>query len=655
MITGNKLTAIGDKVWIKATIPLIGVTLISDYVDDVEGETASCYFEKKFRYSKNGQRFTAFQELSSENLQAIQISATEIFNFEFQYSLKATSVLSTVPELTFNSVTLMGDIVEINCGPLYNESIFGQWFDCLDSNQWCFNVTGKLFEKGIVPSYIERGDGSDDEDYLAFWKTVACFFAWIVHFSRKIGDFDQNESLYADFLAQRNLFFCDKGSQLTELKILGENYIKEIQRRGTLRIVDEQHTDYNEDYPINGELLRLICWQPFEEFIFNLVPDKYFGWNIGNSSPLFRSISAQHTLNKSWFPGGSILDTAVLPIIKRDDVSIVDESGVGVLKIEGVSDNDVSGIGGKNTQSQLQEEFRDYALRINPTTNYEISFWVKMSALGEYFSFGIYTYDKNYNLLSLINNEDGSISNNFFFSKISTNIIGEYYFVRGILYNFFSDNLPDKKLNIGYGNHLRIGDLNANYILPLILNDQPQSSVAQNELFIKNIQIKPTSTPFSTGFLQVNNFIQVWLRQNNESILPRYERYNLLFRKITDDSDPDFESTTVLRTTTRFAWERCEKGFYIESSAFPEGTYISDVNFFENEDTPNRSASSDVLGIASRTYNVKFSNVFNDSTGELASGKGIYIIVKGPPTYPVLEEKMREYLLPYNTTFKNIY
>jgi len=57
-----------------------------------------------------------------------------------------------------------------------------------------------------------------------------------------------------------------------------------------------QPTEYSSIFKAyNGEYLRLICYNDnCDEFIFNQVNIKDFGWNVGNSSPLYRGLDDQY-------------------------------------------------------------------------------------------------------------------------------------------------------------------------------------------------------------------------------------------------------------------------------------------------------------------------------------------------------------------------
>ena len=632
-ITNNIASAVGDKFWIKATIPLIGATQINSYIDVTVNETVSYYFQKQFRYSKNGIAYTTWITLTDANLLAIDISATDMINFDFLYTYKSVISPPLAHDLTFTSVTLLGDY-------------FG---NVVDPNTWCFNVAGKLYEKGIVPSYIERGEGEDDSDYLAFWKTIACFFASIVYSARDIGNFDKEKEMYSDFLSQRNLFFCQENSTLSQLKVLGEEYLSEIQKRGTWEIISKDN-NYN-DVIVNGELLRLICWTVVDEFIFNLIPDKYFGWNVGNSSPLWRSTYQQDTLNKNYEANGGFADLSLYPTFQDTFMSIVTEGDDEVLVIEAVTTGLYSGIAAENTGTYLAETYRENAITINPDYNYEISFWVKMENLGDYFTFAIYTYDKNYNETVLLNS-DGTISDNFLITQMELSIDGEYYFVRATIFNFLEEDKSSDTLGIGEGENVKFGDENTNYIIPLIFNDQTVTHTVNNKLTIKNIQIKPSSTKFSTGFVQVNNFIEVWLRQKNQSLLPKNNRKIIQFSELTETTDSDFGSTTILEVKDKLDWERCIKGFYVESELFPSFTRI--INTSTYTIVPVMPPSG-ILPPYEYVYKVEFSNVFDDYDGTLAGGGTERVVVKEYTSYPSLEDTMRRYLLPYNVTFQNIY
>jgi hypothetical protein len=190
-IVGNISNEIGDVMIIKSAIPIIGIINLTSYTDLTTGETGTSYFQKEFRYSLDGFIFSTWEELTDINLQAITIRPVDYFFIEYRYTHKG----SVVSDLIFNSVTINGDFEYLSCGVTFENSIFAEFIQCPDEEVlgWCINVTQKLYEKGIVPSYIDRGNREEDQDYIDFWRTIAFFFAILVIYARKFENFSSNK------------------------------------------------------------------------------------------------------------------------------------------------------------------------------------------------------------------------------------------------------------------------------------------------------------------------------------------------------------------------------------------------------------------------------------------------------------------------------
>lgn len=104
MIIENKTTENGDVLRISTDVPVLGLVLLSGFMDDTDGETSDVYFKKKFRYSKDiGVTWSEWQDLNQGNIQSVPISEKELFLFEYAYQQEGKN-----GELYFNWVQLEG-------------------------------------------------------------------------------------------------------------------------------------------------------------------------------------------------------------------------------------------------------------------------------------------------------------------------------------------------------------------------------------------------------------------------------------------------------------------------------------------------------------------------------------------------------------------
>ena len=328
-VINNIVTQNGDCLLIQAEAPVTGLVGLTDFIDSVQGENSNRFWKKEFRYSIDGGiNWTNFQELNNANLQAVSVNVTNLFKIEYLYTRQGSD---NTGSLQFDNISLNGTFVQNACGEAYSNSIFSQFFDCNDTEvlAWCIAMSQKLYDPGIVPQALERkvGDSiSNDQDYLDFWSTVSCFFAIIVTFARQFKDFNTNEILLFEYLKQRNLFICE-GTELSDLIYLMQRYFDEIAKRGTEKIIEKR----NENRPVDGELLRLICFNAdCDEFIFDVSSATSIGWKLGNSSPLYKGINSK--LIKGYEDTESAQDISNYPLLGSPYVDIYEEDFNGNRK-----------------------------------------------------------------------------------------------------------------------------------------------------------------------------------------------------------------------------------------------------------------------------------------------------------------------------------
>lgn len=610
----NRSTEIGDTLIIKTEVPIIGIVTLLSFIDVTRGEVGDKYFSKTFRYSVDGINFSPYILLTDSNIQGIEINSTDTLVLEYVYQ---RSGLDESGSVVFDSVTLQGEFVDIICGEAYDRSMFSDYFNCnnLCSLNWSINVLEKLYKQGILPKFIERGKGdsnSEDRDFIDFWRSVTHYFALFVCLARSFSEFYTNEDLLKEYLKQRGLFFCND-IDYQSLYYLMQNYYDEIRQRGTIQIIKEQgqidliNIDCDESESlsqslskdgdsikyVNGELLRLICYDITNEFLFNLCKNEKIGWNIGNSSPLYTGMSDQNGVNKAYEDSLGIEDLSKYPLIRDYNCSTITDGDKDVLFINNVANGSVSGVGDLDFSK---------AIKVDPQLDYEITFVVKQNfdesvsesqsvseslsePLDGNLTFGCFAFNVHGALVDLINIRNGS-DDNFFLEKVRLQREDKYLYIRGMIFNSdkyeqfspiksyekgkivsLSNNYyqciksvslsPDPatspeywvlkptdelmsslRTNLSIGNNLKFKE-EVNYIIPYIVLDNETGN--DGSLYIWDIKIKPVSTPYSHGFIQTPNFIHIWLKNKNsekskleiESIMRRYLLpYNTTFKNI---------------------------------------------------------------------------------------------------------------------------
>lgn len=416
----------------------------------------------------------------------------------------------------------------------FDKSIFKRFFDAdsAEVKAWVDNVVLKLTESRIIPAYIENSTDAQD-----FWRSITQIFGYIVIYSRKFESFPTNEELLYEFLTQKGLCVC-KDQTLAELQYLLYHYYDEIRRRGTNQVSKNK---LQSGKIIDGELLRLFYYNLNSEFIWGLIEEKNTGWNIGNSSPMYRGLTNHIEVIKGYEYSQDFVDLNKYPLIHKTQLELVQEGSKQILKIPHSTELEI-GIGVKTDQSQV--DF-DKAIIVDPGFDYEITFLVKQIDLLDNFTFRVFAYNADNQQINLESVYDFHRTNTFF-KQIKLNKNDIWYQIRGIIYNIDQTSIVDPILSIGYGHHLKFSSANICKIIPQIivdnnpsgdsysgssisgpsLSDSDSFSYSWNEessssgslsgaLKIWDLKIRPLWTSYSRCFMNLNNLIIGFIKNNN--------------------------------------------------------------------------------------------------------------------------------------------
>tara|TARA_X000001382_G_scaffold8122_2_gene5900 strand:+ start:10183 stop:11820 length:1638 start_codon:yes stop_codon:yes gene_type:complete len=396
-----------------------------------------------------------------------------------------------------------------DCGYAYFNSIFVNYFICEDAEvlAWCNNVYNKLEGEGIIPKYIDR-----TTDFQTFWEAVACFFAFIVTFARVFEDFTIQEDMVDRYLTSRGIIFNAQDT-LSEKLYLVNNLYKEVNLRGTERIFSNKTQNGT---IVNGELLRNIAYDDNDEFIFNLHFPHTIGWSVNNASPLYKGLSNQIGTNKSYENTEDFVDLANYPTFGNGTQAIITDGTKEVYSILNVPDTEVAGIGNDDT---------NFAINVDPSLDYEITFWVRQPVAETNLTFGLREYNREGGSISTLQRIDTLANESNFFENLQLAKTDKYYFVRGILYNGNATAANVEVNNIG-GVNLKMQS-STGKIIPYIVLDNSNGGDAVNELRIWNLKVKPLANSCSTGFVNPKNFISLWLKHNNAQYSENQLKENL--------------------------------------------------------------------------------------------------------------------------------
>jgi hypothetical protein len=481
-IIANKVKVEGNSIFITSN-PTTGILALTSFVDNVSGEAGAVNFTKSFRYSINGVTFSEWLGLTSLNITSIQVSQKDTLIIELQYFKNQPAGTDTLDVTTATIGTTNDPIAP---GYYFKNSIFYNHFGTEDVEvlNWYINVLDKLYQRGLIPEYIDRLNTFDQpDDFIEFWRSICKFFAYYVAYARKFQNFHESESLLSEYLNERGIITSSENT-LNELNHLMEKFYSEIFNRGTIHIIDKVQNGAD----IDGELLRLIYYkEATDEFILNRNKPEHFGWNLNNSSPLYRGMTIHDNANKFYEQQSEPTDISLYPT--TGTASIVNDDNKSVIKLENGAIEDVDG-----TKKIKVDEYMDY----------ELFFFIKKDA-GFNLTVGFDAFDKDGAPINLKSRNTGLDDNVFFFNE-DLQRTDKYLAIRVFLYNKQKPIYSGDVTNIQNGKNLKLV-AGVTHVIPRIK--------CTGTAYLYHIRMVPMRTNYSKGFIQSSNFIDCWIKNNN--------------------------------------------------------------------------------------------------------------------------------------------
>ena len=597
-IVENKASEIGDVILIKASVPIIGLVTLASFTDSTVNETGAKFFTKEFRYSTDGINYSAWIPLTIPNVDAVEVEPLGVFMVEYKYT--RSGVEASGPDLEFNQVELTGTFGAKECGPVYQNSIFAQFFSCTDACvlSWMINVLEKLYEQGILPKYIQRGDqGNDsnqDKDFLEFWKTITQYFAYIVCYARQweLSKVSGNYEILQQYLRAQTVILCGGEPQEDLIHIMNHTY-DEARHRGTFEIIK---TKLEDERPVDGEWHRLYCHLgACTDWYFSNTSNYNIGWVGDKASPLWQGNYQEKGLTKAYEDGQDVTDVDNYPYIGTP--TIVTGPGpygpdIDTMEFSAVAADDFEGIG-------CFDGAKKQYIPIDPKCSYEVTFWAR-TGNEALLAFGIDCFDHAKNPVAPKGTLDAffEIEEDEFFNQYK--VTGTHWrFVRGIIYGedhrlkpgeFWEDyaiegmnDLLDPSFyngGVSYGVGLRntilgleAGHLHLKfnrraevcYICPKIWIDNQDQLGISGTFNFWDIKVRHLGTHYSTGFEQPSNFIKTKVKNMNQNytnakteelvrefLIPYNSTFKTTFINPPETTSVDDVTGIILDTDVRF-------------------------------------------------------------------------------------------------------
>lgn len=537
-VVGNTCSEIGDVLIIETQLSVLAdYVQITSFVDSITGTTGTRFFNKKFRASQDNLVFTDWMDLDNTTIATIEGNViNNIIYFQFQYTRAGTD---TTGLLEFNSITINGDIVPCTCSSLTLDNTFLRGLGCGNfiTAQLCSNLLKKLYKRGIIPEFIDRGVEIDDEDYIAFWSAICCYFSLFVTYMLKFDTLFMQRDLLIEYLKQRDILVCDNETTLEDLQYISKNYFDEIRKRGTKQIYmrkGQQNLD-GSVIQVDGELLRIMCSDECSEFILNYIAVDKLGWCIGNCSPLYKGHFYDIPLTKGYEENIEyVSDFAKYRRFNTSFQTLGFDATLGTATFV---------LGALFTPMTIGEKTGfgvetmptfdlDKALTVSANLGYEIEIMVyNINNNGKLsIDFGVDCFDCLNNIYNTEKIDGTGVSNRFLIGHIP-NKEDTWLTYKGIIYPYGTTDIafPDSQLSAGFGTNLRFGSQNINKVIPyLSVNCE---SLGDGGIAICKFKIRLLNRPYSLGFVQSQNFVEIFTL-NNQNKREKEELEYLIQRKL---------------------------------------------------------------------------------------------------------------------------
>ena len=545
----NIISNIGDVLIVRIEPKITGKIRFTGYTETIENETEERSLKREFRISQDGVFWTDWATLNIDNLSSEEYFTDSYIQIEIRYTRTGTDESG---DIVFKSIDFNGTRKSIQFdAPTLQSSIFGNIIGTSILAKLERNIFKKLYYRGILPDYIERAENSsynEDKDFVDLFYSIARFFSILISFFRRWENFRNDEDLLREQVRGYGIYFNENDITLSELKYIAQNILSQAQQRGTEMIFKRKGVA-----PIDGEFIRLTRNRICDELLYEYIPIYKIGWCLGNSSPIYKGTAMAYNLNKtkentkdfqslsnfvlskSGTGSYSLQNTDNKRVIRLSATS----RGTGHSAIGRIDSNINVGDNIYSADSQLDYEIT-FAFKINSGTN--------LSKLT--LNFGVEGFDINKEKLNdAFSTVDGfQVSENFFDQSMDIWKIGQWYYARGIIHAYSSENVIGSKTNLGIGQDLVFNNSFVKYIIPKI---EFYTKTAQNaSIDIYDYKIRPlirgknilplkngSIDSHGLGFIQGSKILYTYVRNNNngqseDEIIDIIERYLYPFNTV---------------------------------------------------------------------------------------------------------------------------
>lgn len=356
--------------------------------------------------------------------------------------------------------------------------------------EWSQNITDKFINGDILNNYISKTD-----DLSVFFEIISTFFAISVTYAKEITDIAEPNEFLKRYLAERNIVIPSKYN-LELASVVSQNFIKIIRERSTLKTIQN---------PQDSEHKNFIAPYLYQDYVYDIIDNKYLGFNIENSSPLFGGNISQNKFLKNFISFDENIN----------NISFSNKNNVTVSSSNIVLGNN-SGIGSL-------DDFKP--IIVDQNKSYIFNFKINKNS-GNDLSIGFYCFDILGNKLQLRSSKDNTLISDYFSNDFDTIKNDEFINIECIIYGSLTKPFT-KKLQTFFKNQ----DSNlSNFILPF----RTQFIIpfvyykGNGACIIKNLNFSQLfREPYS--FIQKNNIVDLSVESsiifNKDEKINHYEKH----------------------------------------------------------------------------------------------------------------------------------
>lgn len=475
-----------------------GVQSIVSFTDDISPTDENVYFEKYFQYTVDGIHWSDWLELNETNLLSVNVKINHIFSIKYKYISKGASEAS---KLWIHSIKLNIVYFEPTPPSFYKNFFTKNYFGFFNTNsiEWSVNVLNKIFQKGIVPEFIERKNNINwqDEDFINFWWTVIYFHSLKVSYDEIFTELFHYPYLLKEFIKQKGLYVSNNSS-IDEYYYIVNHYYDEVMKRGSASILDKNRilpSEYN-GVSIKGELLRLCNQKESIESVFGVISEYETGWIVGYTSPIYNYADFYRDFIRAFEISEGIDNIGLYPLYNSNYITeeeiVVDGITINALKINTGDSGNMSGIVGTFQNSMIVDNDSDY----------EISFKIKGLETGNRVYFTLDAFNSLGINVPLQNIKDLSLEEVFL---DSTTLSGDL-FIRGNIM-FKNRTSYESNTELPGQNALRFVE-GVDRISPVILISN------NNDCYIYDIKIKTLPITNTMSYLMTAGELIIKIYEN---------------------------------------------------------------------------------------------------------------------------------------------